>query len=129
MGGQPLRLSVVSCLAVLVIGVADHVPAAEWLTAPEAEFFQALPATVKIEGKPVKRQLDASALREIAGRAAEPQRKRLLAIVQDLERVDITPEEKKQFEELIQQAAVEMQKQMRGVVLGALLDEDPNERA
>jgi hypothetical protein len=105
---------------------ANGARGAEFLTAAEQEFFGTLPVKARLEGRAIERKLDTDALAAIGNRAPQPLQARVLAIARDYSQLQPSPEEMQQFEKLVQEAAVEAQKQLRGVAKDALLDKKPD---
>jgi hypothetical protein len=102
-------------------GLADD----SWLTEPERAFFASFGGDTEIGGKLFHAELKIDGLPEIANRAPESLKKRILAISDAHQQVGMTAEEKQGMKEAATALQSQMKAQMFGLLIGAIRDEDP----
>lgn len=98
--------------------------AADWLTSSEREFFHALGVDYRLDGQETRRNATVAELPAIAARAPQPLQARIKTISDAFGRMEVTAEEKKQFQDAMARGQKAVQKEMIGVLFGALAGED-----
>lgn len=98
--------------------------AADWLSGSEREFLEALGTSYRVDGEQTRRVAKLAELPKIATRAPEPLRSRVKTISDAFGRMEISADEKRQFEALMQQGQKVVQGELLGAIFGALTGED-----
>ena len=115
----------VLCFAVLLVAAGVFPARAEiWLTPAEQQLIAALGLDAKIDGKSVRRKPNLESLVEIGNRSPEPLKSRILAMAQAYPKFDLSPQQIEELQAIMQRAAEESQKVVRGAALKGL--ESPN---
>lgn len=91
--------------------------AESWLTPSELEFIAALGLDAKINGRAYHRRPNYDALSDIAARAPEPLKTRILAMAKASPKISLSPDQVKEFQTLLLSAAGKAREQLRSVAL------------